>query len=191
MKARCVSSANSTIPEPWTPVEAPVRSKVGGVGGGARMGHHSSSEHRRRSPPADTPNTPLRTSRARNGPVDSGPVPSLPIPQYPRHAHSQTSPPPSHSSIRASLAFRRDSPIGCFENATAAPSDIELPTVSPRAARARRRLPLRNNDPATPGPPPCNTRSVTLQRPVHLKRPGTFSFHGTTNASSDWRLPPR
>ena len=64
----------------------------------------------------------------------------------------RTSPPLSHSSIRASLAFRRDSPIGCFENATAALSDIELPTVSPRAARARRRLPLRNSNPATPGP---------------------------------------
>lgn len=85
-----------------------------------------------------------------------------------------TLPPVSHSSIRASPAWRRDSPSGCFENATAALSDGEL----------RHQPKYRSS-----APPQALTEPRQKQRLYDFTPPEPSSFRNTTNEPSDW--PPR
>jgi len=150
MKARCVSSTKCYVLRLWTPRALRFRARSAGSGGGEREWALTARRSRRRPiPPAGPSNTHTDSVCAT---PSSSPL-SLPRLRLQRlcRSRSPASPPMSHSSIRASLVLRRDSPSGCFENATAAPSDIELPNVSPRAARARRRLHLRDPDLAMPG----------------------------------------
>ena len=188
MKARCVSSVISTT---W---DASAWSEVGGIGGGSReWAFPARRSRRRRSPTAGASNLRARSALdhrlRRSQSVSSFIQPFRPY-------RSQASPPMSHSSIRASLALRRDSPSGCFESATAALSDFELPIRQPKSrssspSPALSGLRLHNvwsssNNFTISGP-----LQITSQRPVHLKRPGTFSSRDTTNASSDWPRPQR
>lgn len=87
--------------------------------------------------------------RDRRAVAQTGTLPRTSLPIHSCRSHGQALRPLSHSSIRASPASRRDSPSGCFENATAAPSEIELRMISPRALRARRRRSLRDRNFAT------------------------------------------
>ena len=151
----------------------PLYDKVGGTGGGARMGPQSSSEP---SPPQP-----------------DGRWPACACPFELRSRNLPFCPVPTRSS---SISFPYIAVVVPFFY----PSISRLSTldeIAQSGASKMQRLPHLNSSLLLSAQEPlehtvaCIYGTTTSQRTVRLKQPGRQSSHSTTNASNDWLPPPR